>query len=795
MTDAYPTTLVLEAYLNSAWVSIISEQIGDISGNDGITATGFMDRFASQGSLATKFNNEDGLYTPGGDNALTGWRGSVPVRFSIVYDNEMINIFTGRLEITTSPTRPVVTILDIQAFDWMSATSKLRLSKQELLTERTIDDAIRVLLAHFDWQPTNLNLQQGQNIFPTIFDDVGKKGTPAGEMSKLVNSELGYLYMRRDETLVLEAMGSRARLLPALSVSETETSDELSEELSFEDGVAALFEDGVAILFNDIEDASFANAADNIPMVSELCAEVLFEDGVGVLFEDGVQMVFNDVEEALFTDLEFADMDVEDGPNYFNSANVSAYPRNTDDSPVILYQLGEPLALPAGVPVPLKGTWTNPNGGDTIGGASTDTPAQNTNYTANSAQDGSGSNLTSQLVVQEWSPYSGGFDAILMSPAGGWLTKWEINGLGIYTNNPVTAELVNEVIVARDGEENQQIDQIYLNDFAFSKGAVSAELLFQRERRREGVRISLSANKSPKNMMAFLYLQTGNIIRAVNDRHGIDHFYRIYDRDYTIRPGKIIEYSWGIRRELSQRDIPEVELQFSISSSTTQEVAAIGVLPSWSSRKITFFCEVFVTSVASAVTLMGLPFLAGGDSTYFRLQLSSAGVLLARTSQFATAGTWTSTGDSVATGAWVPVAVTYDSESLVNVPKFYIDGALQSDTGPTQPAGARVDEQLTFLEVGGHIKQQTSTSYNVRIRRHRWFNDILTASEISALSLAPSDYSLYSDRLLLGGFGVPQQYYTSWLDADLDENVKVVDLISASISSEIGGTPTVRALT
>ena len=63
MSSAYPSALVFEAYLNSAWVSIVSYQVGPIRGRDGFGRVSFVDRTASQGSLNTKLNNASGACT------------------------------------------------------------------------------------------------------------------------------------------------------------------------------------------------------------------------------------------------------------------------------------------------------------------------------------------------------------------------------------------------------------------------------------------------------------------------------------------------------------------------------------------------------------------------------------------------------------------------------------------------------------------------------------------------------------------------------------------------------------
>lgn len=793
MTAVYPEAIEFEAYLGSSWVSLLPDYVGRLSGRDGFSRAGFMERVASVGSLDTQLDNREGKYVVGGANALAGWRGSIPIRFNLVYDGDSVNIFTGRLDTSRAQVRPPAW-LKITANDWMRAASQEDIRNQDILTNRTMDEAVRVLLAKMQWNPETLQFEAGENIFPTIFDGIGTRGSPASELAKLANSELGFVYMRRNDTLVVESMASRqARIIPSFISAEFEIPDEFSETMLLEDGDDAVYEDNDPILLNQVQASQFSNSADFIPMVSELCDELLYEDGDVALFEDGEVILLNCVEEAVFDD-DFLDLELETAPEYFNAADITSYPRKTDQAPVRLYTLGEPIAMPANTLYVLKGNWTDA-AGQTIGATSVDTPTQNTNYTVNAKKNGSGTNLTSQLVVQEWMPSANGFEAHIISPAGGWLRKWDFDGLGIYTFDRAETEMRDEEVIAQDGRKPLSIDQSYLGGIGFSAGRVAAELALQRGRELEVVRANMLGNKSPKHMQAFRYLQTGNVIRVKSAKYGIDRFYTIRGREYSLNPGRHLVYSWPLKRAYSQADLTEVEIEFAVSASTEQSAVSFGVLPSWAGRKLTYFCEVYVTSIGSAATLMSMPHLAGGEDTHLRLQVNSAGVLLARTSQFATAGAWTSTGDSVGTGAWVGVAMSYDSENLANVPKFYIDGELQSVGSATQPTGDRVDENITFLELGGHMKAQSSTSYNMRVRRPRVFSGVLTANEILMLTRAPNDMTLFQDRLLLGGTGVPNGAYAEWVDEVIGGDIRVIDLVAAEATTDTSGTPTIRAIT
>jgi hypothetical protein len=115
-------------------------------------------------------------------------------------------------------------------------------------------------------------------------------------------------------------------------------------------------------------------------------------------------------------------------------------------------------------------------------------------------------------------------------------------------------------------------------------------------------------------------------------------------------------------------------------------------------------------------------FLNTDGSAFFRQTFST------------TEGAWSTPANSVALGAWLHVAVAYDSSSSANRPVFYINGKLVTTTVRAAPAGSRSSDAASLLTIGN-----TSTlerTFDGAIDDVRIYNRILTATEIGTLVTA-----------------------------------------------------------
>lgn len=159
-----------------------------------------------------------------------------------------------------------------------------------------------------------------------------------------------------------------------------------------------------------------------------------------------------------------------------NRIQVSIHPRRRDASPnAILFNLGSAMPVARGASVQVNCPYRDPNQqAQRVGGVDMVDPiAPTTQYLFNSAQDGSGTDLTAQITVvfvdEAGTPISGpdvgGNSAAVKitnpGPADGFLTFLQLVGRGLYDFEPVISDLQDAASLAAFGQTILSYDMPY----------------------------------------------------------------------------------------------------------------------------------------------------------------------------------------------------------------------------------------------------------------------------------------------------------------------------------------------
>lgn len=148
------------------------------------------------------------------------------------------------------------------------------------------------------------------------------------------------------------------------------------------------------------------------------------------------------------------------------------HPRTVDTVAQVLYRLQDIPQIGNGETLTIVGGYTDPNSrAQRVGGTSMITPVATTDYTANSAQDGSGTDYTGSITVTA----TYGSNAARYSITNGagtavYLTKLQARGIGIYDYEQTVAEAEDALLSAEFGEQVQAIDMPYQSDVALGQG-------------------------------------------------------------------------------------------------------------------------------------------------------------------------------------------------------------------------------------------------------------------------------------------------------------------------------------
>lgn len=310
----------LYVYISATWVQL--HDVQPIRGSWGISSNKPFDRLADIGEVTFALNNKDGLYTPDGAGALSGWKKGLPFKMVVTYDGSDYVKFRGAIsEIKIRPTLKDPKAY-ITALDWLDYASRYPIQNPVLLENSTTDDGIIEIVSNLPIAPQATSYDAGLSTYPTIFDSVKDFTTGYKEFGKLAISEPGYVYMRKDidngETLVFEAYDHR----------------------------------------------NGTNTLTTIPSGAG-GGFLLKEDGGYLLQENGDKLILDSTESAVFDNVMMS-FEIDYGENITNHVVASAYPKRTDTVSVKLYDLEKALPIAGGETKTFKVKYTNPNGGNPI---------------------------------------------------------------------------------------------------------------------------------------------------------------------------------------------------------------------------------------------------------------------------------------------------------------------------------------------------------------------------------------------------------------------------------------------
>lgn len=208
------------------------------------------------------------------------------------------------------------------------------------------------------------------------------------------------------------------------------------------------------------------------PVLQEIARVVASEMGYFYVKGDGTAVFearfsrLSTSDAATFSD-NMAGLDVANDRNaLLTRVQVVTHPRTVDGSAVVLYQLKSVASIPVDGTLTLLGGYTDPNNrAERVGGTSMITPVATTDYLANAAADGSGTNLTASIsIVTSFGGNGVRFEITNNAGQIVYITKLQARGTGIYDYQNTIAEAVDDTLAATYGEQVASIDMPYQSD-------------------------------------------------------------------------------------------------------------------------------------------------------------------------------------------------------------------------------------------------------------------------------------------------------------------------------------------
>lgn len=194
------------------------------------------------------------------------------------------------------------------------------------------------------------------------------------------------------------------------------------------------------------------------------------------------------------------------------------------------------------------GPYRDPDTNDACGGTAMVTPVATTDYTMNSAQDGSGTDLTANFSVT--ASYTGQgvrYTIVNNGATAGFITKLQARGKGVYR----TTALIERTVSGSYGDRVLTLDLPYQSNVNTGTDIANylATLLSSPSARVQSVKFL--ANRSDAFMTAALEREPGDRIAITETVTGLDGaLFTINSVRLELLPGGILWCTWGLEPAL-----------------------------------------------------------------------------------------------------------------------------------------------------------------------------------------------------------------------------------------------------
>jgi len=736
------------AYISGEWVQLQDTGGADeISGFWGMIDNNPITRVANTGYINLYLKNDTGIYTPGGPNALAGWKKGIPVKMVVSFEGCVRNFryYLSGIQIGMINKNPKCYI---SLVDWMDYAARHPIVNPGIQTNKRGDEVLETLKGLIEIDPLATEFDTGTEVFPTVYDTVTSKTKAYSEFTKVALSEIGYVYLKKDKT------------------------------------------NGETLVFESSEARHGWRAPDEIEKPKETSGFLLKEDGGFLLKEDGGKIYLNEAAPVAFDDSIITDFDAPYGENIINRLTVYANPRRLSSAPEILFKLDKEIVIGAGKTVTIKGTYANPSGGLPINAQDMITPVATTDYLVYKGSGGTGTNITASLALTSVEYGTEGFTIAVTNnnAARGYITKFNCRGTGIYIYNPIEHAASNSESIDEFEDQSYTLNQKYKNDlyagriFAESKVDENKQPLISLNS------ISFIANKSGQCMMSFLNTDVGTVHFISIPEAGISGNYYVQGIEFRTLGG-IIVVKWIVILALSLQvgcGLSQIAVEYTGDST---DAVDFGYLPQVTNLPLRsdsgwIYLTAWPTSASSTISGNGgFQYMVGYDShsiIFYQVEGEAGPV-----------SQWKTANNVIELNTLYHVVVTRDSSIYSNVPKIYINGVEKAITEVSPPTYTPVDQTGDPFLVGNTYDY--SFSFSGKLKDVRVYNRILSAGEVTTLyNSGVPDASLVTDGLVFQAFAVRTTDLSTYIDQTLTSTLRLRDNVFGAIGVP-HGTPVGRS--
>ena len=414
-----------------------------------------------------------------------------------------------------------------------------------------------------------------------------------------------------------------------------------------------------------------------------------------------------------------------------------------------------------------------------------------TTYSMFTGQDGSGTEITSTLSAgADYGTEGATFTITNGSVLGGYLTI-KVYGYGIYSDSAIEKSAEDADSIDTYGYQNDSLQQQYQQ--ATYTGKLEAERVVELEKQPRTVlnSVTMWANRDNQHMMAFLYIDIGDLVRLKIDKHNIDALFYIQGISFRMQ-GRLAEFTWIVKEAFTWGlGLSPVVCEFRDGAIN------YGYIPQVSDDLATkrgFSAWFYLDSISATQDQNIVSNYAGsgdGFAVYVKAHATKRVFAFFKGFGVASSGLW-STDTAVNafdTATWTHAFVEYDSSSAASDPVLYINGVVVPLIELSTPVGVAPSEVGLNLSIGDWSNSVANFGGKIKdVRVYNMNSTTNSAAQISAGLTAEGAYgSGWYDGMVFQSFAVRTRDLTAYTDLVLTDE-KLLDGYNGCV-----GTPVINA--
>jgi hypothetical protein len=476
------------------------------------------------------------------------------------------------------------------------------------------------------------------------------------------------------------------------------------------------------------------------------------------------------------------DLDAPYGENVINYMTATAEPRRVSDAEEVLFQTDTWVMINPGQTVELKGYYTNPNGGGSVYGQDMVDPVATTDYLMNTAADGSGGNITADLVVVTGYGSDGFTHQLTNNNASvGFVRPFQCRGYAVYADTPLESIAQSSASIDDYGYHTDYITMRYQQTIDYGKAEAEKIVDEEKEPRTKLNSVSFCANVSTTMMQAFLNIDIGDLIEITESHTGVDGWYYVQGVQFDILPGRVIMFTWILKQTYNLTSgLSLVSCEFSDAGTDSLDVGLIPHIDNLAQRSDSFwiYAKAFPSEGDAYANIFG--------TGMFNITVNPIGHVFILVWRSVSPGQWRS-ADQLSIGQWVHCVITIDNSSVANDPIIYIDGGSLGVAEIIAPSGT-LSSQYGYLKYFGKADYVNTGLVGI-IKDYRIYNRILSAGEVSTLfSEGAGGTGVSSTGLLFQGPCVRTRDLTYYTGHTMTADDRLIDNIYG-VTGSASGTP------